>query len=64
MSDEKRDAKKLEKVTDAAVVADMQRFFHEHGFYRAEDVHRIMGDPSKGITVTTSSDLVFSKSEK
>ncbi len=61
---DKDDSKEKSNTSDAAVVAGMQRFFHEHGFYRTEDVHRIMGDPSKGITVTTSSDLVFSKSGK
>ena len=49
---------------DAIVVADAQKFFHTHGYYRTEDVHRIFGDPSGGVTVATSSDLVFSASQK
>jgi dihydropteroate synthase len=52
------------QATDAEVVADMQRFFHEHGYYRAEDVQRILGDPVGGVTITTQSNLIFSRSGK
>ena len=56
--------KEPDQKNDAAIVADMQRFFYVHGYYRAEDVHRILGDPSGGVTISTQSDLVFSKTSK
>jgi hypothetical protein len=54
-----------EPSAEAIVVADMQRFFHAHGYYRAQDVHQILGSPVGGLTIETPTDVVFcAKSEK
>jgi hypothetical protein len=37
-------------------VQDMHRYYDENGHYRAEDLHRVLGDPSKSVQVQASSD--------
>ena len=36
----------------------MHKFFRENGFYRAEDLDRVLGDPSESIQVQSSVDLL------
>lgn len=46
--------KELENAQPADWVVDMQRFYNEHGYYRAGDLDKLLGDPCKGVTVLTN----------
>jgi hypothetical protein len=39
-------------------VSDMVNHFCEHGYYRAEDIHRAFGDPMKATAIGVSPVLV------
>lgn len=30
---------------------DMHEHYNEHGFYRPEDLERVLGDPTKGVSI-------------
>lgn len=38
-------------------VQEMHNHFRENGFYRTEDLHRVLGDPSESVHVQASTDL-------
>ncbi len=46
----------------AATASEMQAFYLVHGAFRASDVQRFLGDPSKGVTLKPGEELAFSKS--
>jgi hypothetical protein len=36
---------------------DMRAHYNETGFYRAEDIQRVLGDPRDGVGMTVSTEL-------
>lgn len=44
----------IEPNTPAQWVVEMHRFFAEHGYYRAEDLNRVLGDPRVGVVIACS----------
>ena len=38
-------------------VKDMHEYYRDNGFYRAEDIQRVLGDPRECVSVTATSDL-------
>lgn len=46
-----------EKFLPPQWVQDMHEYFREHGFYRAEDLHRVLGDPRESVHIQASTDL-------
>lgn len=39
-------------------VQEMHNYFRENGFYRTEDLQRVLGDPRESVTVKSSVDLM------
>jgi hypothetical protein len=39
-------------------VEEMHEHFRENGFYRAEDLQRVLGDPRECVEVKASTDLM------
>jgi len=38
-------------------VSEMHEHFRQHGFYRAEDLQRVLGDPRECVEVRSTNDL-------
>jgi hypothetical protein len=49
-----------DQVASATWVKDMQLFRSKNGFYRPEDLGRVLGDPLDVVSAESSSDLVIS----
>jgi hypothetical protein len=47
----------LRNLPPPAWIEEMRRFFQEHGYYRPEDLRRLLGDPTKGVTVGLDASL-------
>jgi hypothetical protein len=43
--------------TPAAWVSEMHVHFNQTGFYRVQDVQRVLGDPRQGVTIRPETDL-------
>ena len=44
--------------SSAGWVAEMHKYFREHGAYRSEDMQRVLGDPRKSVGIPTSTSLL------
>ncbi|HEV8621126.1 MAG TPA: hypothetical protein VGQ79_08900 [Nitrospiraceae bacterium] len=48
----------VERLLPPQWVQDMHKHFGENGFYRAEDLQRVLGDPRESVQVKASNDLL------
>lgn len=48
---------KLQQSPAAEWVQRMQKFYQEHGYYRAEDLQRLLGDPTKPVEIGPNASL-------
>ncbi|MDD5191835.1 MAG: hypothetical protein PHH54_04135 [Candidatus Nanoarchaeia archaeon] len=44
--------KELLNLKEADWVREMREFYNENGFYRTEDLNRLLGDPIRGVTIS------------
>lgn len=43
--------KEFEKMPEAPWVTEMKLYYQKHGYYRAKDLLRLLGDPRESVTV-------------
>ena len=48
----------IERLSPPQWVQEMHKHFRENGFYRAEDLQRVLGDPRECVQVQASTDLI------
>ena len=48
----------IESLSPPQWVQEMHKYFRENGFYRAEDLQRVLGDPRECVHVQASTDLI------